>query len=306
MYTEGVPNRNSLPAILLHAGWREDKEILKRTLANLSRWPAEKIQTLRRLLRDATLVSPEDLFTTRQTLPYGHPARRDHPGNHPKARPGFIIAAKRCPERDLVVAMIVEQLLPNSEVRVGTMCILRGTASAAADAPTPGPAPFCSSGIGVERTSNQVTRLERRLPTFEFGLIYPGSKLATPRAVQYEDALRMVIVGVRTVGGLDGGFRCGHVALAVEEASGIDDEAGRVNVSQDNAVLFDLQALGGVDGTFYFSRNADFAGVDIAIHFTFIVDHDRAFTRNLTVDVRVDADQAGRDLYLSVNLHARL
>ena len=46
----------------------------------------------------------------------------------------------------------------------------RGTASAAADAPTPGPAPFCSSGICVEPASNQVIRLERRLPTFTFGM----------------------------------------------------------------------------------------------------------------------------------------
>ena len=45
----------------------------------------------------------------------------------------------------------------------------RGTASAAADAPTPGPAPFCSSGICVKRASNPVIRLHRRLPTFEFG-----------------------------------------------------------------------------------------------------------------------------------------
>jgi hypothetical protein len=45
----------------------------------------------------------------------------------------------------------------------------RGTASAAADAPTPDPAPFCSSGICVKRASNQVIRLDRRLPVFEFG-----------------------------------------------------------------------------------------------------------------------------------------
>jgi ribosomal protein L35 len=57
---------------IFREGWREGKKTLKRTLANLSHWPAEKIQTLRRLLRDETLVSPQDLFTTRQTLPHGH------------------------------------------------------------------------------------------------------------------------------------------------------------------------------------------------------------------------------------------
>ena len=42
----------------------------------------------------------------------------------------------------------------------------RGTARCA---PTPHPAPFCSSGLCVERAPNQVGRLERRLPIFEFG-----------------------------------------------------------------------------------------------------------------------------------------
>ena len=46
----------------------------------------------------------------------------------------------------------------------------RRTASAEADAPSPGTALFCSSGICVERASNQVIRLERRLPTLAFGI----------------------------------------------------------------------------------------------------------------------------------------
>jgi hypothetical protein len=37
-------------------------------------------------------------------------------------------------------------------------------------APTPAPTRFCFSGMRVERASNQVIRLERRLPTFGFGL----------------------------------------------------------------------------------------------------------------------------------------
>jgi len=41
-------------------------------LANLSHWPAQKIEALRRLLRDETLVSPQGLFTTQRTLPHGH------------------------------------------------------------------------------------------------------------------------------------------------------------------------------------------------------------------------------------------
>ena len=109
MYIETVPNRNSPPAILLREGWREGKKTLKRTLANLSHWPAQKIETLRRLLRDETLVSPQDLFTTRQTLPHGHVEAVL--GTIRKLGLDSIISAKRCRERDLVVAMIVERLI---------------------------------------------------------------------------------------------------------------------------------------------------------------------------------------------------
>jgi hypothetical protein len=59
MYIETVPNRNSPPAILLREGWREGNKTRKRTLANLSHRPKEKIETFRRLLRDEPLVSPK-------------------------------------------------------------------------------------------------------------------------------------------------------------------------------------------------------------------------------------------------------
>jgi transposase len=109
MYIETVPNRNSPPAILLREGHRQGNKVLKRTLANLSDWPKEKIETFRRLLRDEPLVSPEDLFSTHKTLPHGHVeaillAIR-------KLELDVIISPKRCPERDLVVAMIGERIL---------------------------------------------------------------------------------------------------------------------------------------------------------------------------------------------------
>jgi len=109
MYIETVPNRNSPPAVLLREGWREGKKTRKRTLANLSAWPQEKIATFRRLLRDEPLVSPQDLLTTRQTLPHGHvEAVRAMIG-----RLGLdsLIASRRCRERDLVVGMIVQRLI---------------------------------------------------------------------------------------------------------------------------------------------------------------------------------------------------
>jgi transposase len=109
MYIETVPNRNSPPAILLREGWREGRKTHKRTLANLSAWPQHKIETLRRLLRDETLLSPQDLFCTQQTLPQGHVEAV----LRAIRRLGLeqMISPKRCRERDLVVAMIAQRLL---------------------------------------------------------------------------------------------------------------------------------------------------------------------------------------------------
>ena len=109
MYIETVPNRNSPPAILLREGWRDGSKTHKRTLANLSHWPPQKIETFRRLLQDEPLVSPQDLFSTQKTLPHGHVqailiAMR-------KLGLDSLIASKRCRERNLVMAMIAARLL---------------------------------------------------------------------------------------------------------------------------------------------------------------------------------------------------
>ncbi|MGA8103414.1 MAG: IS1634 family transposase [Candidatus Acidiferrales bacterium] len=108
MYISVVPNRKSPPAILLREGWREGNKTRQRTLANLSDWPKEKVETFRRLLRDEPLVSPQDLFTTEKTLAHGHvQAILEMIGRLELDR---LISAQRCRERDLVVAMIVQRL----------------------------------------------------------------------------------------------------------------------------------------------------------------------------------------------------
>ena len=58
MYIDTVPNRNSRPAILLREGWREGKRVRKRTIANLSKWPPDKIQRLRLVLRTSLSSTP--------------------------------------------------------------------------------------------------------------------------------------------------------------------------------------------------------------------------------------------------------
>ena len=58
MYIESVPNRNSPPAILLRESFRDGAKIKKRTIANLSDWPAELVG-LRTLLKGGT-ATPAD------------------------------------------------------------------------------------------------------------------------------------------------------------------------------------------------------------------------------------------------------
>ena len=115
MYVETVPNRNSRPAVLLREGWREGGRVRKRTLANLTDWPAEKVQCLRRVLKGQRLVSPEEAFTIERSLPHGHVeavlamARR--------LGLDRLIAPKRSAHRDRVLAMIVGRLLhPGSKL----------------------------------------------------------------------------------------------------------------------------------------------------------------------------------------------
>ena len=109
MYIEIVPNRNSRPAILLREGWREGKKVCKRTLANLTDWPAQKVDALRRVLKEETLVSPDEAFSIERSLPHGHvelileAVKRIGLDN--------VISAKRTRDRDLVLAMIIERLI---------------------------------------------------------------------------------------------------------------------------------------------------------------------------------------------------
>jgi transposase len=109
MYIAVVPNRNSPPAILLREGWREGDKTRQRTLANLSDWPPEKIETLRRLLHNEPLVSPHDLFTTQKTVLHGHVQAILEMIR--KLELDRLISSQPGRERDLVVGMIMQRLL---------------------------------------------------------------------------------------------------------------------------------------------------------------------------------------------------
>ena len=109
MYIETVPNRNSRPAILLREGWREGKKVHKRTLANLTDWPAQKIEALRRVLKNEPLLRPSEMFVIERSLPHGHVEAVL--GMVRKLGLDRLIASKRSRERDLVLAMVVERLV---------------------------------------------------------------------------------------------------------------------------------------------------------------------------------------------------
>ena len=115
MYVETVPNRNSPPAILLREGWRENGKVKKRTLANLTKWPPQKIDALRRVLRNEPLVGREDAFDIQRSLPHGHVAAVL--GTLRKLRLDRTIAGADSPERRRVLAMIVARIVdPGSKL----------------------------------------------------------------------------------------------------------------------------------------------------------------------------------------------
>lgn len=67
-----VPNRSSPPAILLRESYRDHGRVKSRTLANITHWPAPKIQALRAVLQNKTVVPADQAFSIVRSLPHGH------------------------------------------------------------------------------------------------------------------------------------------------------------------------------------------------------------------------------------------
>jgi hypothetical protein len=116
MYIESVPNRNSPPAILLRESYRENGKVRKRTLCNLSDWPAAHIEGLRGVLKGGTVIAPDrEAFTVTRSLPHGHAALAL--GTARKIGLDSMIGPEgnRC--RDLVLAMIINRIIePGSKL----------------------------------------------------------------------------------------------------------------------------------------------------------------------------------------------
>src|SRR6516162_8272608 len=110
MYVAVIPNRGSPPAILLRESYREAGKTKNRTLANLSRWPAERVEQLRAVLRGDKLLPAAATVEIVRALPHGHvlaalgTARRIALD---------AVLPRRAPQRrrDLALALIVARLL---------------------------------------------------------------------------------------------------------------------------------------------------------------------------------------------------
>ena len=122
MFIETVPNRDSPPAVLLRESYRDEQgRSQKRTLANLSKLPRDMIDTLKAVLKGATVVGtgPQELEVER-SLPHGHVAAAL--GVIRKIGLDRLIlsasrdaASRRC--GDLIVAMMVDRLIaPRSKL----------------------------------------------------------------------------------------------------------------------------------------------------------------------------------------------
>jgi transposase len=115
MYVEVVPNRKSPPAVLLRESFRQDGKVKKRTLANLSKWAPEKVEALRRLLRDEPMVSANDACRLVRSLPHGAVAAVL--GTLRRSGLERVLGRSRSRQRDLVAALIAQRILePDSKL----------------------------------------------------------------------------------------------------------------------------------------------------------------------------------------------
>src|SRR3954453_19402437 len=74
MYVTTVPNRGSPPAVLLRESYRDGDKVKNRTLANLSKWPTQKVEALRAVLRGDPLMPVGGGLEIVRAQPHGHVA----------------------------------------------------------------------------------------------------------------------------------------------------------------------------------------------------------------------------------------
>jgi hypothetical protein len=116
MYIARIPNRGSPPAILLRESYREDGKVRTRTIANLSHWPAKKLEAFERSLKGLPAAGRlEGAFEVTRSLPHGHVAAVL--GTIRSLGLEELIEAEPSRKRDLVTAMIAGRVIePSSKL----------------------------------------------------------------------------------------------------------------------------------------------------------------------------------------------
>ena len=110
MYIESVKNRKSPPCILLRESYRDQGKVNKRTVANVTKWPANIVANFKKLLKGGTVVqSLEDSFDVIRSRPHGHVSAVL--GSLRKLGLDKIIDRRPSKNRDLIVGMIVSRIL---------------------------------------------------------------------------------------------------------------------------------------------------------------------------------------------------
>ncbi len=122
MFIETVPNRDSPPAVLLRASYRDEQgRSQKRTLANLSKLPRDVIEGLKALLKGGTVIGRgAGELEIERSLPHGHVAAALGMIRKIALDRLILSTAKDAASRrrcDLVVAMMVDRLIePRSKL----------------------------------------------------------------------------------------------------------------------------------------------------------------------------------------------
>jgi len=115
MHIDIVPNRGSRPAVLLRESYREGKKVKKRTLANLSSLPMEKVELIRRVLNGVALAPVEMLFDVTASVLHGHV--QSVLTAMKRLGLATLISSRPCRERDLVLGMVASRILePQSKL----------------------------------------------------------------------------------------------------------------------------------------------------------------------------------------------
>ena len=109
MYVAVVPNRSSRPAILLRESYRDGAKVKNRTLANLSDWAPDRVETLRAALRGDKLVPAGEGMEIVRALPHGHVAAALSVARQIGLDELLPDGPER--QRNLALALIVERLI---------------------------------------------------------------------------------------------------------------------------------------------------------------------------------------------------